>query len=264
MQRQDYSEEIIAKLIYNYQTLKMPLSKAGLEYGIKRSVVTRILKERGIHIRNQSENSRKYKLDESFFSKENEIMAYVLGFIAADGSISKDSNRIKIGLSTNDKEQLEMLKMLMHMDYPIKDYVSQDNYQISELTWTCEQHKKDLAKYGVVPKKTYNFRFPVNLNKKYWPDFIRGYFDGDGCITGIKPEWKICSYKREILDFINNYFEEFGISKVNIYKRKNQELYDIRYQSKESLIKIYKILYYNPNIPCLKRKKIKFESYKMI
>lgn len=264
MKRQDYSQEIIDQLVYNYQILKQPLSKIGEGYGIKRGVAKRILQEKNIHIRTNGEAHKKYNINEKFFSNENANMAYVLGFIAADGNISKDSNRIKIGLSLADIEQLELIRLIMGLNHPIKKYTNTKNFEVVELTWTCEQHKLDLAKYGVVPRKTYTFNFPKELSKEYWVDFIRGYFDGDGCITGQKPEWKICSYRRDILEFINTFFQENGIDSVTIHKRKDAELYDLRYGSKKSLIGIYNLLYYNSNVPCMKRKKEKFESYKMI
>lgn len=264
MKRQDYNPEIVAQLIYNYQTLKMPLIKCGKEFGISKAVVKRILQENNIHIRTNGEVHRKYNANDSFFSTENADMAYILGFIAADGSISKNDNRIKIGLSTRDKNQLELIKSLMNINYPIKDYINSKNYEVSELIWTCQQHKNDLAKYGIVPNKTYSLIFPKQLNKQYWRDFIRGYFDGDGCITGQKPEWKICAYRKEILETINDFFFENGIKKVEISKRKNENLYDIRYASLISLHKIYDLLYYSDDIPYLKRKKEKFDSYKMI
>ena len=264
MKRQDYNSEIVAQLIYNYQTLKMPLIKCGEKFGISKAVAKRILQENNIHIRTNGEVHRKYNANDNFFSIESANMAYVLGFIAADGSISKNDNRIKIGLSTRDKEQLELIKTIMGINYPIKDYVNSENYEVSELIWTCQQHKIDLAKYGIVPNKTYSLVFPKQLNKQYWRDFIRGYFDGDGCITGRKPEWKICAYKKEILETINDFFYENGIEKVDIIKRKNENLYDIRFASLSSLRKIYQLIYYSDNIPYLKRKKEKFDSYKMI
>lgn len=264
MKRQDYSKEIVDQLVYNYETLRQPLSKIGEQYGIKRGVAKRILQEHNIHIRTNGEAHKKYEIDEIFFSNENSDMAYVLGFIAADGSISKDSNRIKIGLSAKDIKQLELIKKLMKISHPIKNYTNADNFEIAELTWTCHKHKIDLAKYGVIPKKTYTFKFPINLSKEYWADFIRGYFDGDGCITGIEPEWKICSYRIDILEKINTFFEENGIKPSIIHKRKGQELYDLRYASKNDLIKIYNLLYYNESVPCMLRKRKKFESYKMI
>lgn len=264
MQRQDYSTEIVDQLIYNYQTLKMPLIKCGSEFGISKAVAKRILQANNIHIRTNGEIHRKYKANDDFFSTENADMAYVLGFIAADGSLSKNDNRIKIDLSTKDRDQLELIKTVMKIDYPIKDYINSNNYEVSELVWTCQQHKHDLAKYGVTPNKTYSLLFPTQLNKQYWRDFIRGYFDGDGCITGQKPEWKICSYRKEILETINDFFFENGIDKVEIHKRKTENLYDIRYASIPSLRKIYNLIYYSNNIPYLKRKKEKFDSYKMI
>lgn len=264
MKRQDYEQEIIDQLIYNYQELKLPLSKVGEKYGISRAIIKRILQENNIRIRTAGETKRKYNVDVDFFSKESPEMAYILGFIAADGSIRKNGNLIKIGLSSKDKEQLSLIKRVLRLDNPIKDYTNTNNYEVSELTWSCEQHKRDLSRYGVVPAKTYAFNFPTNLSKEYWRDFIRGYFDGDGCITGRRPEWKICAYKKELLETINSYFLEEGINLVNIHKKNDQELYDIRYTAIDSLQKIYNLLYYSNDVLYMKRKKEKFDSYKMI
>lgn len=39
-----------------------------------------------------------------------------------------------------------------------------------------------MALYNVIPRKTGYAIIPPKLNRKFYPDFIRGYFDGDGSI----------------------------------------------------------------------------------
>lgn len=54
------------------------------------------------------------------------------------------------------------------------------------LRWTSKTMHKDLEKYNITPRKTYDldFEFPFELipNEYIW-DFIRGFFDGDGQIS---------------------------------------------------------------------------------
>lgn len=190
----------------------------------------------------------------NYFSKQNSNMAYIMGFIAADGNISKNGNRIQSQLSIKDKEQLIMIQSEIG-GCEVYEYNSNGHLSCG---WYCysSQIKKDLAKYGIIPCKTGKLSLPKNLNKKYWKDFIRGYFDGDGsiCKDGSSFRLTITSLNKEILADINNYFKENNIEPSNIYKDHNNAC--IKFRSQAS-IDIYNLLYYD-NCLCLKRKKEKF------
>lgn len=191
-------------------------------------------------------------------------MAWLMGFIAADGYIRKDANEIGIGLARQDREILEKIKEILELETSVKDYTTQNGYDCSKLTWTCEQHKKDLAKYNIVPAKTFTLKPPYNLNRKYWIDFIRGYFDGDGSINKIQQgalRWQVCSASKEIIEWIINFlYEEYNIPKVSIYTVNNKNpLYYCQY-STNATKQIFKVLY-TKNGLYLKRK---YEHFKKI
>ena len=42
------------------------------------------------------EIERKYLVNDNYFDIENERMAYLLGFLASDGTVRKNSNEIKL------------------------------------------------------------------------------------------------------------------------------------------------------------------------
>lgn len=239
----------------------------------------KVLEKYGIPIRNFSQaavlsnkNRIKYtSKDINFFKKENPDMAWILGFLASDGTIRKDSNEIKIGLAIKDKEILERIAKVMNLDEKIKEYTTTNGYDCCTLRWTCEEHKKDLAKYSIVPAKTFILKPPYKLNKKYWIDYIRGYFDGDGSVNLIKNSngqgngnlrWQICSATKEILQWIIDFlYEEYNIPKVNIHTRAGgkHEMYYFQYSSTATR-SIYKILYTENSSLFLKRKKDHFEE----
>lgn len=239
------------------------------------NIVKNILKKYNIHIRTQQEaailsnKNRATHKKEDYFSTQNSNMAWLLGFLAADGSIRKNENEIKIGLSIKDKEILEKIKKELELETSIKEYTNSQGYDCCTLQWTCEQHKKDLAKYNIVPEKTFVLKPPYELNKDLWIDYIRGYFDGDGSINLIPNSngrgngnlrWQVCSATKEILEFILQVFEEqYNIPKVNIYERQGlYTLYYIQYSSTATR-KIYSILY-TQNSLFLERKKKHFED----
>ena len=263
------TEEDIKNIIHAYVDEKKGQVAAGKLAGVGPYVVKRILKENGIKLRTANEatvisnQNRQKTKKEDYFSHQSHNMAWILGFIASDGTISKKRNTINIGLSAIDIEILEKIKKEINIGNEITTYTTSDGFQCASLAWTCEQHKKDLAQYNIIPQKTFKLHPPYQLDKKYWIDYIRGYFDGDGCINYLKngsKRWQICSATPEILQWIIDYlFENFDIPKVNIQvsKRKNL-LYYFQYSTK-STEKIYKILY-TPNSLYLARKKEKFDN----
>lgn len=238
-------------------------------------IVKNILNKNNIHIRTRQEaatisnKKRATKKNENYFSTQSSNMAWLMGFIAADGSIRKNENEIKIGLSVLDKEILEKIRIELELKTEVKEYINSQGYACANLQWTCEQHKKDLAIYNIIPEKTFKLKPPYNLEKKYWIDYIRGYFDGDGSINLIQNSngrrngnlrWQVCSATKEILEFIVDFFEkEYQIPRVNIYEAQRiNPLYYIQYSSVATR-KIYSILY-TPNSLYLKRKKDHFDE----
>ena len=267
------SQKVIDKIIYDYTVNRYGLIKTGKQNGVGDRIVRRILLENKIHIRSQSEAAiianiqrRQFNLNDNYFSSENERMAYLLGFLASDGTIDKKNNRIKIGLSSVDKDFLIMIKKELGYEGDILDYQTSNGFNVSELTFTSQQIKKDLAKYNIVPNKTFTYTFPESLNKKYWIDFIRGYFDGDGSVSTAGPHairWQICAANKQVLEKIIDFFyEEYSIEKVSILvQMKEHPLYYFQY-STTATKKIFSILY-KENCLKLPRKYFKFKELVM-
>ena len=160
-------EEIKDKIVENYLN-GMGQIASGKEFGISGVVVKRVLQERKIRIRNYAESAsisnvlrKKYFCNEDYFKKETPRMAYILGFLAADGSVSLRENVLKITLSQKDKELLEQIKEELEYTGEIKDATTSKGFDISTLQITCKEYKQDLQKYNIVPQKTYTFSFPT-------------------------------------------------------------------------------------------------------
>lgn len=196
----------------------------------------------------------KVYVNNNYFSNQNHNMAYILGFLAADGNVSEKGNRIQSQLSEKDREHLEKI----HQEIGGSDVYTYLSNGFKCCGWYCfsAQIKKDLAKYGIISHKTGKITIPKNLNKIYWKDFIRGYFDGDGSIfkdeRGIR--LSITSANKEILEDINKYFKENQIKPSKIYADHNNVCIKFRNQAS---IDIYNLLYYDECL-CLNRKKEKY------
>ena len=265
------SQEEIDVIIDAYCNKKYGLVKTGKLVGVDQRIVRKVLIQNNIHIRSLAEanransiNVRKYGVNDDYFDNESSNMAYILGFLAADGTVAKNGNRIKIGLSSVDRKFLELIKEELGAESNILDYETSNGYMVSEFSFTSQKIKQKLTEYNIVPGKNETFTFPINLSKKYWIDFIRGYFDGDGSVGTAGPSairWQICSHRPQVLETIVEFlFEEYGIPKVSVQKNEhgNSFLYTIQY-SNNSTRKIFQIIY-TPNSLYLPRKFEKFKS----
>lgn len=249
------------KIVQNYLNGMGQIS-SGKEFNISGYIVKKILQEYKIPIRDfahaatVSNINRAYNINHDYFKTESSNMAYILGFLASDGTVRKNSNQIKLTLATKDREIIEKIKEELHFDGNINDYISGNGFFNSTIEFTSKEIKEDLKLYNITPQKTFTFNFPQRLNKKYWIDFIRGYFDGDGCIStaGSAIRFQICSATQNVLENIVNFlYEEYSIPKVKLYIRKGlNNLYYIQYSTNPTK-DIFKILYY-PNCLCLDRK----------
>jgi hypothetical protein len=210
--------------------------------------------------------NKKYNQNDDYFSNINDPKkAYWLGFIFADGYIRK--YQLSIGLSSKDREHLYQFKIDINSDCDIKDKVVKKKYKgvVKEYS-SCILDLysmviyNDLIKYGLHTKKSLTLLPPKNIPNQYYSDFIRGYFDGDGCITNYKLNGRIHkkikilgTYK--FLEWINDILSENGVSKRKIDKQTNK-IFRLQYNTKD-IKTIFEFFYKNSSI-CLERKKQKF------
>lgn len=120
-------------------------------------------------------NKKKYYINDNFFKKWSHDMAYVFGLWFADGSIVKE-NYFDITLHKNDKYLLEKISKIMKSSYPIHK-----NKNCFRIQFGSKTIVEDIIKLGGKYRKSLDCKFP-HIPKKYLPDFIRGEFDGDGCV----------------------------------------------------------------------------------
>lgn len=197
------SEEIeeMINLYINSDLTTVDLSKI---YRISQSSVYAHLKRRDIQIRSWNFTSRKphkayykYHCNENYFdSIDTEDKAYFFGLLFADGNISilnTNSMSMRIMLQECDKDILLSFLRCIESNHPLKydNKQSSKNYGILNVNPQYRigiQHLhfcKTLISYGMVPKKSFVKQFPeviLNSNEDIIRHFIRGYFDGNGCI----------------------------------------------------------------------------------
>src|ERR1035438_7363512 len=216
---------------------------------------------------------KQYTFDENYFDIiDTEDKAYVLGLVFADGYNYEVRGVVSISLQARDKEILEKISIAMKNTKPLKfvDMVKyhkgkshQNQYRLS---FSSRHTSETLARLGCIQRKSYLCRFPTIL-AHLTSHFIRGYFDGDGCISytydhrkrpcgsvsfvGSKHFCKSLSLLLKQLEINSN---------VSYEKRCNKHIRRIAFGGRNQLVKFCKYIYEDASI-YLNRKKAKFDDF---
>lgn len=201
-----------------------------------------------------------YTLNKKFFREWSSEMAYLLGYIYADGSMDRKKYRIRI--SSVDKDQLETVRSLIDSNKPISS-ASNKNGSWYNFNIQNKEIYADLRKLGIFPNKSLTMRLP-NIPKAYKIDFIRGYFDGDGSIQRVKRKRPTPGMEVDFATGSKDFAEKFTIMLNDViddkfyFKKKRVNYYNIRC-STSGAESFYNKVYYK-NCIHMKRKKEKFEN----
>lgn len=167
-------------LIELHTNQKIALGKISRDYPITRRCLINWARKLKIPIINHS----KKLADFSYFEViDTEEKAYWLGFIAADGCVMYRGNEtfnFELSLKLSDKHHLQKLKKSLNAEIEVKTDSFRSRFCIGDAVF-C----KALISKGIVPRKSLILEFP---NIEQVPEFlqkhfIRGYFDGDGCVN---------------------------------------------------------------------------------
>ena len=243
-----YTQDIITLYQEGYS-----LNKLKEKFNYSPEKIKSILRENNVHIRTRSEQIsitnqlRGKKVNHNYFDIiDTTEKAWLLGFLAADGNIASNRNRIKMGLSAIDREILEKIKKILDSEKEILDYETNQGFGVSELSWSSANQKIKLAQYGIVPNKTYKeMHLPELKEKELLLSYILGYYDGDGCFRndGKYCRIEICSYRPELLQDFADIIKEYFLIDKKPHKDKNRQNYYTLTYSTEDVIKIMNYCY---------------------
>ena len=221
----------------------------------------------------------KPKLPDKNFKWTPEI-TYVIGLITTDGCLSGDGRHIII--RSSDIQLLRTVKKCLNLQNKIgktsnNGWAKRPSYRIQ---FGNIQFYKWLNKIGLTPRKTYTIG-SLKIPDKYFPDFLRGHLDGDGSVWSYKDYYntykkssyiydrlwvRFISASEKHMKWLRNNISRLLSIKGHEFERKPQQLYqttsiwELKFAKKDS-IKLLSWIYYNQNVPCLKRKRKVAEKF---
>lgn len=202
----------------------------------------------------------KYFCNNSFFENINcEIKAYWLGFIYADGYNS--GYELVIRLSSIDEEHLKIFRDHIESNNNIitkfeknKNFKNGGKY-VSSIRIARKNICNNLTAIGCIKAKSLIIRFP-RLEKHLIRHFLRGYFDGDGCITHDRRGFGRAIFYSGSLLFIDD-IEKILLKQKIYFNRGKKDKRFLTINRMDDLLKLYYFLYKDSTVK-LDRKYKKF------
>ena len=200
-------------------------------------------------------------------------VAYVVGVITTDGSLSIDGRHITI--TSTDIQLLETCLGCLHKTTKISPSPAGSlskkpifRVQIGDISlyrW--------LLTIGLFPRKSLTLK-SLRIPDKYFPDFLRGHLDGDGSIIHYTDRYLTKYNPSYIYERVFLYFLSASSIHIQWIRKKIKELknfrgslspsisktqkgvsviYRLKYSTKEAK-KLLHWIYYRSGLPCLQRK----------
>lgn len=228
-------------------------TQAAKLLGIKFDTYKKYATELGCYKTNQSgkgisknrKHSPEHTLNDRYFNIiDTKNKAYLLGFIAADGTIT--DGKVTINIARKDREVLEYFcHEICYDESHIKDYQSSYTdingqkhlFDASSLCIYSTQMIADLSKYNVIPNKSHidNNLLPL-LDAELKNAWLVGYIDGDGNIRTEGYTISLVSNYKTVKSIEEYLARKFEVSPN--FRKKGEITYEINYHKKQDTIKL--------------------------
>lgn len=212
----------------------------------------------------------KNPIDIKYFDKMNSRNSYILGYLFADGCmriLKKTAKPIyRCTITSVDYELIEKYgkEFKMNLSKRIRKSITtkgKPQYHISIQIYSL---LNKLYNLGLIPNKSKRIELPSIITNRLFFPFLRGFFDGDGCIRDpLKRKYPSCSITTcsvKFLKQIQNRLNNFGINS-NIKKHKSSNCFILTFRGYKNVFKLYKQLYKSADNLFLSRKRDRFRQY---
>ena len=242
-----YERTDVTNLVDDYMAHELTQEELCKKYNISNGAKINYLTMNGVQLRTHSESSRRYDFNYHCLDDiDSEEKAYFLGFVYADGGHNEKRHSLTITIQQNDEDLLKKFYDIFECQRPI-EYVYNKKYDQHYSSFRLQNiHlSQQLLNLGVMGDKSFKITFPDFLPINLRRHFIRGYFDGDGCIGFSNRGWKSTKiqftgnekFLKSVQEII---IEETNIT-MNLRREKKSKICDL---DKAGIFNIYPILNY--------------------
>ena len=201
-------------------------------------------------------------------------LAYAIGLLTTDGTMSKDVRHI--AMRSSEIQLLKTFKFCLSIQNKITQ--TQNNGWTTNPSYLVQfgniQFYNWLLTVGLFPAKTYTIG-ELKIPDRYFKDFLRGHLDGDGSVWTYLDKWNTFKNKKYVytrlwvrfisasekhIKWIQTKISQLQNIKGHLWERmpsrpdQKTSMWEIKFAKRES-IRLLSWIYYAPDIPCLLRKR---------
>ena len=228
------------------------------ELGINHSQYSKIM---GLDINNKVISN---SIDSSIVSLENPTFCYLLGLFISDGHIDND----KIYICQSDIAFLKKLQSLIGHTGNLNKATNAEN-PCYKLTLTDAALRNFLESYNIDSNK--KLTAPYIDCGNHTKHFIRGLFDGDGCLSYTytsgsfrMKNFNITSGSKEVIEGVAKFLDSYNISYTIVEAESKNIYYGINVGTFDDIVKLMHILYDDSGEAKLDKKYIKFVKFEKL
>lgn len=196
--------------------------------------------------------------------------AYAIGLLTTDGNLSKDGRHLSF--TSKDIQLVKTFKNCLDLtSVKIGNKTSgATDKRYHRIQFSNSNLYKWLLKIGLMPNKSRKIG-TMKIPNKYFLDFLRGCFDGDGSFYSYwDPRWKssfmfyttFCSGSLTFIRWLRKRIKQLINIKGHINANKLKAIWQLKFAKGESR-ELWQELYYSTEIPFLKRKYLKIKRAQM-
>lgn len=189
-------------------------------------------------------------------------IAYAVGLMVTDGCLISDGRHLD--LTSKDREQLLNFITCIDRAIPISKKKGPEGRMVNRVQFSDVVLYRFLLEVGLTPKKTHTIG-PLKIPEKYFFDFLRGHYDGDGTFYSyFDPRWKasymfylsFVSASKGHITWLQATIEKLIGVRGHITSAEGHAVIQLKYAKKET-ITLLKHMYPSPSVRSLSRKRLK-------
>jgi DNA-binding CsgD family transcriptional regulator len=247
------SEEDIKKSVELYLNRKN-IREISEIIGKSESCIYWNLLRQNIKMRPVEEAKKNKDINHDFFGKYTKESCYWAGFIAADGNLKhKNINGYNLSIELSRKDEVHLLKFVKEINFKNKIYYRERLSKKGEILkmicviYSSKQNYYNLINYfDLSEAKSLTMGPPNNIPEEYLRHYIRGYFDGDGCVVNnIKhPQISICGTE-SFLNWVKDNFKKHcsGVGNPAVRSLKDNKIHVLSFGGRKQTVSILDWLY---------------------
>jgi len=212
-------------------------------------------------LRGETQAVFRYPWNDRFFDEWSDAMAWLLGVIWSDGYLSA-GNRVEV--CSKDRDLIESIAQIIAQANGVRPKNGGRHWRIA---FTSAHAAQRLRALGLVTAKSHIIEWPVDVPGPYEAAFVRGLIDGDGSV--LLSKYRAGQQRPDlIVDFTSasealalsffDWCDRHGIQARHYIRHGVHRLF-VRQQA--SLRALHALLYPQPHVNCLARKRRVFEAW---